>query len=460
MIVTRAYKTELDLNQAQRGAMIRAAGTARFAYNWGFHRIEDFLALHRLPIPWCPIPSAYDLHRELNALKESEFPWMYEVSKCAPQEALINLGTAYGNMWSDLRDPSLCRGRSREHRRQCGRRHVRYIGPKSRKHGIGSFRLTGSIKVESTHLQLPRIGRVRIKEKDYLPTRARSYTKGQPTEMGRPRLLSVTLSERAGRWFVSVLVEEVRPDPQAFNGEPCGVDVGSHNLATLDDGTVFNAPKGLEKNLQKLRLLQRSLARKRPGSRNRGKAREKVAKLHFRIANIRKDAIHKVTTKLAKTKPLIGVEDLNLRRMMESGNPHGNRRLADAGLGEVHRQLDYKSRWYGSQIKPQPSPYTTMKCSACHTVGPHLPLSERTFKCQRCGFGLGMLPNGAHGRDVNAARNLKPHRQFVGGKGHEVGLTVDGAEACQSREITGSREPVPDGEAGINGGREQFLSTG
>jgi putative transposase len=443
MIITRAYKTELDPNQAQRGAMVRAAGTARFAYNWGYRRIEAFLALHRLQIPWSPIPSPYDLHRELNALKQTQFPWMYEVSKCAPQEALINLGTAYGNMWSDLKDPSLCRGRSRKHRGGCRRRHVRYVRPKARKDGIGSFRLTGSLRVEKRHVQLPRIGRVRLEEKDYLPAPDRRNV----------HIISATLSERAGRWFVSLQVREERPDPQPVEGEPCGVDLGSHNLATLDDGKVFNAPKGLEKNLRKLRRIQRSVARKRAGSENRRKAGAKVARLHFRIANIRRDAIHKVTTKLAKTKPVISVEDLDVRRMMESENTQGNRHLADAGLGEFHRQLDYKSGWYGSDIEEQPAPYTTRRCSECHKVGPHLSLSVRTFECEGCGFRIGMLPNGAHGRDVNGARNLKPRRRFVVVKGHEVGLTVDGADACQSRDVTGSQGPVPDGEAGINGGQ-------
>jgi putative transposase len=160
MIVTRAYKTELDPNQAQRKAMVRAAGTARFAYNWGYHRIEDFLTLHRLPLPRSPIPSAYDLQRELNALKRTQFAWMYEVSKCAPQVSLYNLGAAYRNMWNDLEDPSLCRGKSREHMRGCTKRHVRYVSPKFRRNGIGSFGLTGSITIESGHIRLPRIGSV------------------------------------------------------------------------------------------------------------------------------------------------------------------------------------------------------------------------------------------------------------------------------------------------------------
>ncbi len=231
------------------------------------------------------------------------------------------------------------------------------------------------------------------------------------------------------------------------------MDLGSHHLATLDDGTVFNAPKGLEKHLPKLRQLQRSLARKKPGGRNRTKVKARIARLHSRIANIRRDALHKVTTKLAKTKPVIGMEDLDVRGMMKSENPHGNRHLADAGLREFRRQLDYKARWYGSQIVAQPSPYTTMRCSACHTVGPPLYPEVRTFTCPCCGFGIGMLRNGAHGRDVNAARNTKPRRQFVGVKGHEVGLTVDGAEACESREVAGPQGPVPGGEAGINGGQ-------
>jgi transposase len=224
MIVTRAYKTELDPNLAQRGAMVRAAGTARFAYNWGYHRIEAFRQFLQLPLPWVPIPSAYDLGRELNALKGNKFPWMYEVSKCAPQEALKNLATAYGNMFSDLHDPSKRRGSSREHRRQCGRRHVRYLSPKSRKDGIGSFRLTGSITIEGGHIRLPRIGRVRLKEKNYLPPQARPYKEDEPTERGRPRLLSVTVSERAGRWFVSLQVEEEVPEPRRVEGPRVGLD--------------------------------------------------------------------------------------------------------------------------------------------------------------------------------------------------------------------------------------------
>src|SRR6266704_2697882 len=168
MNVVRGYKTELDLNNEQRTVCLKHAGAARFAYNWGLARsIEVYRATGKLP-------NAIALHKELNALKPSQFPWMYEVSKCAPQEALRDLDAAYKNFF-------------------------RRVELKKKGKGIGSFRLTGSIRVFEKSVQLPRLGTVRLHEKKYIPTDA--------------KILSATISEQAGRWFVSIQVEEEQEKP-------------------------------------------------------------------------------------------------------------------------------------------------------------------------------------------------------------------------------------------------------
>ncbi len=441
MIVTRAYRTELDPNQAQRKAMVRAAGTARFAYNWGFHRIESFRLFHQLPIPSSPIPSAYDLGRELNALKGTEFPWMYEVSKCAPQEALKNLRRAYDNMWSDLKDPSLCRGRSREHRRECRKRHVRYVSPRSRKHGIGSFRFTGSIKVESRHIQLPRIGRIRLKEKDYLPTQARPYGKEEATQKGKPRLLAVTVSEKAGRWFVSVHVQEELPEPKRVEGPRVGLDWNvSDEMLVAGDGTglyvVFENPHSLGRHLLKVKRLGRQLSRKKLGSHNRAKAKLKLARAHFRIANIRRDALHQATTWLTKHNSAVVVQAGNFSGMMADHSMAGA--VADAAPAEVISQLEYKARWHGSRLVLADQWFpSTQQCSKCGALR-DMPRGETIYRCYECGLVLG--------RNQNASDNLF---RWPSVRRSETAAATQ-PNACESREVHGESQ-VPGDEAGILG---------
>ncbi len=422
--------------------MLRAAGTARFVYNWGYHTIEDFRQFHQLPIPWAPIPSAYDLHRELNALKHTEFPWMYKVSKCAPQEALINLGVAYRNMWSDLKDPSVCRGRSREHRRQCWKRHVRYVGPKSRKHGIGSFRLTGSIKVESRYVQLPRIGRVRLKERDYLPTRACPYRKDEPTAKGRPKLLSATVSERAGRWFVSVHVQEEVPEPQRVEGPRVGVDWNvSDEMLVAGDGSggyvVFENPHSMKRHTMKIRRLGRQVSRKRKASHNQARARLRLARAHFTIANIRRDALHQGTTWLTKHNSAVVVQAGNFVGMMSDRRLAGA--VADAAPREVIRQLEYKARWHGGELVLAERWFpSTQQCSRCGSLR-EMPRGVAIYRCNECGLVLG--------RNQNASDNLS---RWPSVRRSETAVEPR-HNACESREVAGPQGPVPGDETGISG---------
>jgi transposase len=242
--VTRAYKTELDLNDRQVTACRRHAGAARYAYNWGLARKQEAYQATGTS------PSAIDLHRELNARKQTELPWMYQVSKCAPQEALRNLENAFAHFFRRcaLKRAGTLKGK------------VGYPQPKSKKKGLGSFRLTGSIVVFPAAIQLPRLGRLRLTERGYLPTCG-------------VKILSATVSEQAGHWYVSVqVVQEHEGVVPVTTGPVVGVDLGVKTLATCSDGTVFPNPKPLTRGLKKIKRLHRAVTRKPKGSHNRKKA--------------------------------------------------------------------------------------------------------------------------------------------------------------------------------------------
>ncbi len=363
MVIHKAYKTELRPNNKQRNLLQQHAGAARFTYNWGLtEKIQAYQKTGKSP-------GAMELHKELNQLKPTQFPWMYEVSKCAPQEALRDLDQAFKHFYRRLKTgekPGF----------------PRY---KSRKRGIGSFRLTGIIRIHSDRIQLPRLGVLRLKERDYLPS-GRSWC----------RVLSATVSEKAGRWFVSVLVEERITVPEN-TGPKAGADWGLETLLTVSDGTEFENPRALSRFHRKLRRAQRSLSRKKRGSRNRARARLRLQRLHARITNIRQDALHKASSWLAKTKSATIIEDLDVKRMLRNHQLAGA--IADAGFGEFHRQLEYKTRWYGSRLHQAPRIYpSTKRCSRCGHIKKKLPLSQRVYRCDECGLTLG--------RDLNSALNL------------------------------------------------------
>jgi putative transposase len=371
MIILRAFKTELDVTSAQAERCRQHAGCARSAYNWGLRKkIDAYKTTGKSP-------SAIDLHRELNLLKkkpveEGGFPWMYESSKCAPQEALRNLDSAYKSFF-----------------RRCksGMKRKGFPRFKLRKNGIGSFRLTGTIRVSENNIQLPSLGKLRLKEHGYLPVEG-------------VKILSATISEAAGRWFVSLQVKQEIAAPAVQRAHVVGIDVGIKHLVVTSDGETFDNPKALTKVLQTLRTRQKAVSRKVKGSANRRKAVARVARVHRRVANIRKDVIHKMTTSIAKRASMIVVEDLNVSGMLK--NHHLARALSDASLSEIHRQLAYKAKWYGAEFLKVGRFYPSSKrCSGCGNVKKHLLLSERTYCCENPPCGLVI------DRDLNAAINLK-----------------------------------------------------
>ena len=243
----------------------------------------------------------------------------------------------------------------------------------------------GLVKGDPKALKLPRIGRVHCME-------------NVAARVGDARVLRMTVSQRAGRWYASLTVE--RDDElvaKPLKGGAVGVDLGVKTLATLSDGAVIENPRYLKKSERKLKKAQRALSRKIKGSNRRAKAREKVARIHAHVANQRLDGLHKLTTRLAETFSDISIEDLHVAGMVK--NHRLARSIADAAFGEFRRQLEYKTARTGARLHVVDRWYRSSKtCSGCGSVKAKLSLSERTYRCDSCGLTMD--------RDLNAAINI------------------------------------------------------
>jgi putative transposase len=257
--------------------------------------------------------------------------------------------------------------------------------PRFRRKGVDDrFTLTNDqFRVDGKRFYIPKLGWVRMRE-------ALRFT---------GHIVSATVSRRADRWHVSITVDatEASPPP-AENQGVVGGDLGVSALATLSTGEQWPGPKALRSLLDQLRRLSRSLSRKVKGSRNRERARRRLARLHARIANLRRDGLHKLTTSVTRRFQTIGIEDLNVRGML--GNRCLARAIADMGFHELRRQLEYKVAWRGGHVVVANRWYPSSKtCSYCGQRLEELALGTRSWTCPTCGVH--------HDRDVNAAVSLK-----------------------------------------------------
>ncbi|MBD2290098.1 IS200/IS605 family element transposase accessory protein TnpB [Microcystis wesenbergii FACHB-1317] len=353
------FKTELKLNNQQSSLLAQHAGTARHAWNWGLALTKQILDHNKAnPDDKIKFPTAIDLHKWLVALVKSEHDWYYKVSKYAPQYALRALADAWKRCFKKIAKP-----------------------PRFKKKGKqDSFTLYGGIKCDHQKIKVPVIGWLKTYER--LP---QGY---------RPK--SVTISQKANRWFISFKIE-VEPQTTNKTHEVVGCDLGVKTLATLSTGETFEGSKSYRKYEKQLARLQYLNRHKVKGSNNWNKAQRQIAKLHFKIANIRKDTLHKLTTYLAKNHGKIVIEDLNVSGMM--ANHKLAKAVQDMGFYEFRRQLNYKSQLYGSELIIADRWFPSSKlCSNCGHKKESLSLSERIFECEQCSFVCD--------RDLNASLNL------------------------------------------------------
>ena len=349
-----AHKIRLYPNKKQATLLSKSCGTARFSYNWA-------LSEWKRQYESCEKPNDVKIRRELNAIKHEEFPWMQEVSKCCVQEAIINLGTAFKRFFNNQ---------------------SKY--PVFKKKFINdSFTLSsGNFEVKQKHIRLAKIGNVRL---------------GEKFRFESIRLISITISREADQWYVSIQCEinDVQKLPKT--NKTTGIDRGVREYVD-SDGNFYEVPRSFRCKERKLRRLQQSLSRKQKGSKNRVKAKLKVAKCYKKIKDIRNDWLHKLTTKIVRENDVICVEDLNVKGMVK------NKRLAksilDAAFGEFSRQLIYKCRWYGRTLVIADRWFPSSKiCSSCSVkTKQKLGLHVREWTCENCGT--------KHHRDINAAINL------------------------------------------------------
>lgn len=360
----RVHKIKLDPTQEQAIYFARACGVARFAYNWALAAWkEEYEAGGK--------PNEAALRKRLNSIKATEFPWMLEVTKVAPQNAIKNVGVAFQNFFRRVK--------------QGGKPGY----PRFKKKGLhDSFRAdngpanadSNAVECVGKTIKLPKCGVVKMRE----------------TLRFSGRTLAATVSKHADGWYVAILVDTSDCLSGRLDGGVVGVDLGIKELATLSTGEVIPSLKPHRAAHARLVRLSRSLSRKQKGSSNRAKAKIKLAKLHQRISNIRVDALHKLTTKLATEFDTIAIEDLNVAGMLR--NRCLARSIADAGFAEFRRQLTYKAEMTGAQVVVVDRFFQSSKtCHSCGTIH-MMKLSNRVMVCA-CGNTMD--------RDLNAAINLK-----------------------------------------------------
>jgi len=395
--VVQAYRFALDPNPRQEAALRSHCGGQRFAYNWGLARVRAVIDQRTAErsygiadpdltpaVHW----SAYSLRKDWNQAKDEVAPWWGENSKEAYSCGLANLAAALGN-WQ------ACNSGKRKGRKLGFPRFKGKRAALSCRFTTGAF---GLAHHDRRHVKLPRIGTVGTHES--------TRKLARHVERGTARIRSATVSLRAGQWFVSFCVQIQRTDPApAHPTTAVGVDLGIKSLAVLSTGQTVPNPKHLELAQRALRRLQRQAARRRgpdprtkqQPSRRWRKTQARIAKLHARVANARRDGLHKLTTCLVRTYGVVVLEDLNVAGML--GNRNLARHVAGVGMAELRRQVEYKTTWAGVHLHIADRWYPSSKtCSGCGAVKAKLRLSERTFHCQACGLVLD--------RDLNAARNL------------------------------------------------------
>lgn len=353
------FRTQIKVKKSQLEILAKHAGTARHAWNQGLGLCQEVLAYNKInPESKIKFPTAIDLHKWLVASVKVENPWYYEVSKCVGQYALRHLSDAFKDLFRKTKG-----------------------FPKFKKKGRNdSFTLDGAITVNHQKIKVPVIGWLNTYER--LPQGV------------KPK--SVTISRQADRWFISFKIE-VEPQDTPKHVEAIGVDLGLLRFATLSTSEKIDSPrpyKALEKQLAKLQWRNRN---KQLCSSNWKKAQIKIARLHARIGSIRKDFIHKITTKLAKSHGEIAIEDLNVSGMVQNGKL--SKAISDSGFYEFRRQLEYKTKLYGSKLVLADRWFASSKtCNNCGSRKKSLSLSERVFTCSDCNFEID--------RDLNAALNL------------------------------------------------------
>lgn len=352
----RAYKYRFYPNAEQKKILAQTFGCVRFVYNWGLSTRKTAYFQHGESLYY------NDLAAMLPALKE-QYPWLRDASSVPLQQALRHLERAFVNFFE---------GRAE------------YPTFKKKRHEQSATYASNAFTWNGVALTLAKMD---------APL---SIVWHRPLPEGcKPSSITIT-KDSANRYFVSILVkEDIKPFP--VTASMVGLDLGIKSMVALSTGETMGNPRYAASDEKKLAKAQRHLAKKQKGSKNRAKARLKVAHLHARIADRRRDYQHKLSTRIVHENQVMCVESLAVKNMVK--NHALAKAISDVGWGEFIRQLEYKAKWYGRTLVKIDQWYPSSKtCHACKYVLDALPLDIREWVCPACGV--------AHDRDTNAALNI------------------------------------------------------
>ena len=349
-----ARKFRLYPTKAQREQLSKIFGCCRYVYNWGLKLRTDAWHNEHKRL------SFYDTCKLLTKLKhDGSHDWLNDVHSNCTQHALLHLQAAFTSFWAKKK---------------------RY--PKLKKKVYTqSASFTAGLK--NGRFYIAKLGSPKV-----------NWDSRYKSDMTSK---STTISmDSAGRYFVSFLMEEdIKPLKKLKTA--IGIDLGLESFVTLSNGKKFKHPKLIKAKQVQLRRLQKSLSRKQKESKNKDRARLRLARFHCRIADARQDFLQKLSTKIIRENQTIAVEDLNIRGMQQNHCLAGA--IGDASWSEFIRQLQYKSEWYGRTLVKIDRFYPSSKrCNDCGYVLEKLPLGVRSWKCPKCSM--------RHDRDVNAAKNI------------------------------------------------------
>lgn len=359
MITQKAYKFRIDPNAEQREQLAIEFGHNRFVWNhcldlrgkaWETDRTRH---------------NYVSLGRHVTELKRGEFPWLANAAACTLTQTLIDQDQAFKNFFEG-------RAKYPRYKSRWDRQSIRYT--------LDQRQIENNYQA-GEFIKLPKLGAVKVR--------------WSQVPAGTPKMATVSRTPD-GRYFIAFSCEvEVAPLPKT--GSAIGVDLGIKDVTVTSDGQKSGTPRHLKRKLRHLKRQQRRLARMQKGSNRRHRQRLKVARIHARIAASRADFLHKTTTALIRRADVLAIEDLHVKGMVK--NHHLAGAIADVGMGELRRQLEYKAVWYGREVRIVDRWAPTSKaCSECGSVQDKMPLSVREWACPDCGT--------RHDRDVNAARNI------------------------------------------------------